>query len=711
MLHQILFISILLVSIGILTFSFSKIFKMIKILRKPYSISNIGERIGMTFKVVIGQTKIFRFPIMGLMHALVFWGFIFIVIGSAEMVLDGILGVPFDQNPGNDKSFSVLGGAYDFIIAVGDVSALIILIAVSVFIVRRLFVNVKRFSGEEVRHKDHKDAVIALFLIFFLMITLLGMNIGYVGSNSVTLNEYFGYYPVSSFLTGFIYTLSGETFHIIEIVCWWSHILLILFFANYLPYSKHFHVFMSIPNVYLSKTEPLTKLDNMSSVTTEVMLMMNPDLPEPKQDDGMIPDRFGMKDVQDGTWKNYIDSLACTQCGRCTSVCPANLTGKKLSPRKIVLDYRRRTEQKLPGILKSGKSFDDKKSLYPDFTSFEELWACTTCNACSQECPINIDQPSMIVEMRRYIYMEESGAPSLINSMSLNIENNGAPWQYPAADRFKWADNLYSDRENTKLIKVPLISDLINSGKSPEYLFWVGSAGSYDDRAKKITRSFIQILNAAKVDYACLGTEETDSGDNAKRAGNEFTFQMQALQIIEILKSYGVKKLITCDPHDYNTMKNEYPELGADFEIIHHSQFISKLLNENKLKLDNSEYKTKKVTFHDPCYLGRGNNEFEAPRMIIEKVSDNLTEPEKTKSRSLCCGAGGTQMFKESEKGTMEVYELRTEGLLETGCDIIATGCPMCMTMLTDGIKMKEKQEQVKVLDLAELISKSLILS
>ncbi len=703
MISQITFIAVTIITFGFLSYSFSKVFKVIKSLKKPYSISNFGERIVMTLKVVFGQTKIFRFPIIGLMHALVFWGFILIVIGSGEMLLDGILGVPFDNLPENDRSFSVLGTVYDFIMAGGDVSAFVILLTVSVFIFRRLFLNIKRFSGEEVRHKDHKDATFALFLILFLMITLLGMNIGYVANATASGHEIYGIFPVSSYLSTFFISFSAETLHIFELTNWWSHILLIFFFANYLPFSKHFHVFMSIPNVYFSRTEPLTKMNNMKSVTAEVELMMNPDAPLPEEDPDAEPERFGMKDVGDGTWKNYIDSLACTQCGRCTSVCPANLTGKKLSPRKVVLDYRRRTEEKM-----SSKTKDVSKELYPDYTSYEELWACTTCNACSQECPINIDHPSMILEMRRYIFMEEAAAPSLINSMSSNIENNGAPWQYSVADRFNWASDLFPDTENKQKISVPLMSDLAAQGKNPEYLFWVGSAGSYDDRAKKITRSFVKILDYAKVDYACLGTEETDSGDNAKRAGNEFLFQMQAMQIIEILKGYGIKKIVTCDPHEYNTIKNEYPELGADFEIIHHSKLISDLISDNKIQVSGTKFEHEKITFHDPCYLGRGNNEYKNPRLIIKKLTDNFTEPEKTKSRSLCCGAGGTQMFKEAEKGDKEIYELRTEELLKTSCNIIATACPMCATMITDGTKMKEKEE-IKVLDIAELIALSLI--
>ncbi len=703
MLSHILFIVSVLITVGILTWSFSKVFKIINLLKKPYSISNTGERISRTIKVVLGQNKILRFPIVGLMHALLFWGFLLILFGSGEMVIDGLIGLPFDNDITNDKIFSFLGPVYDFLIAGSDISAFIILIFVIAFLIRRNLMKIKRFSGEELRHKDHKDASFALTLILLLMVSLLLMNASFI--SHANGSDYKGFYPVSSLISQLI---PHESAHLFEIINWWAHILLIFFFANYLPYSKHFHVFMSIPNVYFSRTEPYTKMNEMENVTSEVKLMLDPKAEVPEIDENIEPDRFGMKDVEDGTWKYYIDSLSCTQCGRCTSACPANITGKKLSPRKIVLDYRRRMEEKMKGLLKEGKKFNDEKSLYGDYTTYEELWACTTCNACAQECPISIDHPSIILEMRRYIFLEESAAPSLINAMSTNIENNGAPWKYSAADRFNWANKLHLNDENNTKINVPLLADKFAENKTPEYLFWVGSAGCYDEGGIEISQNFVKILEHAKVDFAVLGTEETDSGDNAKRAGNEFLFQMQAMMNIELLNGYEVKKIVTCDPHDYNTLKNEYCDLGGNYEVIHHSQLISQLIKEGKIKIEDKEFNNKTITFHDPCYLGRGNGEYEAPRNILKQLQCNTVEMNDCKSRSLCCGAGGTQMFKESEKGNKEVYELRTEHALEKHPDIIATACPMCLTMMTDGIKMKNKENDIQISDISELVVKSL---
>jgi len=261
---------------------------------------------------------------------------------------------------------------------------------------------------------------------------------------------------------------------------------------------------------------------------------------------------------------------------------------------------------------------------------------------------------------------------------------------------------------NKRLIKVPVMAEIAAQDKKPEYLFWVGSAGSYDDRVKKITRAFTKILEYCKVDYAVLGTEETDSGEVARRAGNEFLFQMQAMQIIETLKMYDIKKIITCDPHEFNTFKNEYPDLGGNYEVLHHTQIIDKLIREEKLSLDDKKYNGKRITYHDPCYLGRGNDILDEPRFVLSKLNSEMIEMQQNRYRSLCCGGGGAQMFKEAEKGDKEVYELRTEQALEKNPNVIATACPFCMTMMQDGLKMKDMQDKVEVLDIAEIIERSL---
>jgi len=256
-------------------------------------------------------------------------------------------------------------------------------------------------------------------------------------------------------------------------------------------------------------------------------------------------------------------------------------------------------------------------------------------------------------------------------------------------------------------LKVPTMAEYMAEGKQPEILFWVGSAGSYDDRAKKITKAFVKILNKANVDFAVLGAEESNTGDVAKRAGNEFLFQMQAMMNIEVLNAYEIKRIVTCDPHSFNCLKNEYPSLGGQYDVVHHTQYIKELLDSGRLSLEGNTYKGKRITFHDPCYLGRANSEYDAPRHILQKTNAKLVEMKRHKSTALCCGAGGAQMFKEPEKGDMDINILRTKDALETKPDIIATGCPYCNTMMSDGVKFNEKEDSIQVLDVAELIAES----
>jgi len=434
MIKQFVFIAALLITFSVFTFSVLRFISFFK-QTKPYPIKDFGKRFMIMLEVAFGQTKIFRQPLIGFIHALVFWGFCVILIGSIEMVIDGIFGL--------EKSLSFFGLLYDIVFGSADVFAFIIFIAIIIFLVRRLFMNIKRFSGIEMTHKNHMDAYAALSLIGLLMVTLLGMNIFYVALHAPDIK---GVYPVSEAIAPLFTGLSENTRHILHEINWWAHILLICLFANILPYSKHFHVFLSVPNVFLSRLDPLGKLPNNDVITKEIKLMMNPETAYATPAENVAPERFGVKDVEDVTWKNYFDSLSCTQCGRCTSVCPAATTGKKLSPRKIMMDLRARMKEKGPGLVKNGKTFNDNKSLIKDYISLEELWACTTCNACANECPININHPTLIVDMRRYLVLEESSAPSGLNTIFTNITNNGAPWQFSPEDRLLWADELYMNK-------------------------------------------------------------------------------------------------------------------------------------------------------------------------------------------------------------------------------------------------------------------------
>ncbi len=433
MVKQIVFAITLLVTIGVFSFTIRRIISFFKLTRPAFPVRDFGMRFRVMFDVAIGQTKIFRRPVIGFFHALVFWGFCVIAFGSIEMIIDGLFGT--------EHCLTFLGPFYKVITASGDIFGLVVGICIVIFLARRLFFHIKRFEGIEMKSVSHMDANLALSMILVLMISLLGMNMAYCAGTVAQGEVMTGVYPVSAFLAGIFTHFSETQIKLIYDICWWSHILLIFVFANILPYSKHFHVFMSVPNVFLSRLEPLGKLPNMDNITREVKLMLDPNATYAPASDEPA-ERFGVKDAEDVSWKNYFDSLACTECGRCTSVCPANITGKRLSPRKIIMDVRARMKEKGPGLVRNGKGYSDDKYLLRNYISEEELWACTTCNACAKECPININHPTLIVDMRRYLVMEEASAPGGIKAVFSNIENNGAPWQYSAEDRLLWAHNI-----------------------------------------------------------------------------------------------------------------------------------------------------------------------------------------------------------------------------------------------------------------------------
>jgi heterodisulfide reductase subunit C len=434
MTKQVVFAIVLLITTGAFAYTINRIVSFFRFTRPAFPVKDIGKRINVMLSVAFGQTKIFRKPVIGFFHALVFWGFCVILFGSIEMVIDGLTGT--------EKALKLLGPFHSVIMASGDIFALLVAISIVIFLCRRLFFHIKRFEGIEMKKMTHIDANIALSIILLLMISLLAMNTGYVMHRRITGEAIAGVYPVSSMIAGMISSNNANLFRVVYEQAWWTHILLIFLFANILPYSKHFHVFMSVPNVFLSRLDPLGKLPNMDSITREVKLMLDPNTAFAVSATDAPVERFGVKDAEDASWKNYFDSLSCTQCGRCTSVCPANITGKKLSPRKIMMDLRARMAEKGPLMVKNGRDFNDSRSLLRDYISEEEIWACTTCNACAKECPININHPTLIVDLRRYLVMEEASAPGELKAVFSNIENNGAPWQYSAEDRLLWAKDL-----------------------------------------------------------------------------------------------------------------------------------------------------------------------------------------------------------------------------------------------------------------------------
>ncbi len=445
-LSNVVFILIAAIAIALFTKQVRKIARNIKLGRDLDRSDRPAERWKVMARVALGQSKMVVRPVAGFMHILIYVGFVIINIEVLEIILDGVLGT-------HRLFFGFLGNAYTAFINAFEFLALLVLVACVVFLLRRNVMRIKRFFNPEMEGWPTSDANIILVVEVLLMGAFLTMN----ASDAVLMNTaadsltqaglekyaigFDGYFAFSQYIIPFL-PESLESLHLIERGMWWFHIIGIFAFLNYLPYSKHFHILLAFPNTYFSNLNPKGSFSNMESVTNEVKLMFDPDAdpyaaPAPEAD--AAPQRFGAKDVQDLTWKQLMDSYTCTECGRCTSNCPANQTGKLLSPRKIMMDTRDRLVEVGNGIDKNGADFNDGKSLLNDFITPEELWACTSCNACVESCPVNIDPLSIIMEMRRYLVMEESAAPQELNGAFTNIENNGAPWQFGQADRLNWA--------------------------------------------------------------------------------------------------------------------------------------------------------------------------------------------------------------------------------------------------------------------------------
>jgi heterodisulfide reductase subunit C/nitrate reductase gamma subunit len=445
--NQLAFIGFTILSVGIFSYTCIKIWKALKVTRSDDwpRLNQIGQRIYITLLVAFGQQKMFKRPVAGILHALVWWGFLVITIGTIEIIIDGITGYT--------RVFSALGPIYDVIMASGEIFALLVILACLVFLYRRLFIHIPRFKGVEMTRASHWDAIFDLVLILLLMASLIGMNLGYIQSHS---QHYAGAFPLSDLLAQMqLPSLLAMDMHLFESINWWIHIGLVYFFLNYLPYSKHFHIIVAVPNVFLSRLSPKGEVKNMVSIKREIELLMNPDAGGEEEPP---PERFGVKDAEDVAWKTLLDAYTCTECGRCTAVCPANRTGKVLSPRKLFVDLRKRMDDKAAGLIKEGEDFSDGEALVGDYISEEELWACTTCMACIEECPVNIDHVPFIINMRRNLVMEETKTSRELNEMFQNIETNGAPWPYSQEDRLKWADD----------VEFQTMADLQEKGEEPD---------------------------------------------------------------------------------------------------------------------------------------------------------------------------------------------------------------------------------------------------
>lgn len=660
---NIVFILVSIVAFGFLAFNLKRLISYLYVGQKDDRFDHVGDRIKNVLKVAIGQSKILRDPVAGLVHVLIFWGFLLFLFAVIEAIIQGFYS-PF--------TLEFLGPLFSLITFTQDIFGLLVMLAVIYALYRRYFMNIKRLDhGKE----SLIDATVVLVLILMVVVSMFGQNISSIAANNFELHNW-EVRPISAALSNIFYS-DGSNAPMWYEIFWWMHILVIFGFMNFLPYSKHLHVFTSIPNVYFEK---------LGSKKFELK-------PIDLEDENA--EQFGAADIEHLTWKQMLDGYTCTECGRCSDACPANFTGKLLSPREIIISTRKRTEEKAPLLIsKSDNSDVLEKTLIHNYIKPEELWACTTCGACMQECPVTIEHVDTIVDMRRNLVLMESEFPKELNTVFKNLETNFTPWAFNAQDRANWAEGF----------------DVKTMAEDPdcEYLFWVGCAGSFDSRYQKVSQAIVQLFNKAGVNFRILGTEEKCNGDTARRLGNEYLAQMMMQENIEKLNSYKVKKIVTGCPHCYNSIKVEYPQFGGNFEVYHHTEVLEQLVADGKLKLK-EDTKQKDVTYHDSCYLGRYNEIYNSPRNSLNSISGiNLIEMERNKDRGFCCGAGGGRMFLEETEGTKINIE-RTKEALGTGAETVASACPFCMTMLSDGVKDFEKNEEVAVKDIAEIILENTI--
>jgi len=624
----------------------------------------VGERLRGVVRFALAQERMRRYPLAGAAHMLIFLGFL--VLLAQSLILIG---------RGYDRTFSlwVLGSGTlpgEAYALVKDVFVLLVLAGVAVFIYYRVLKRLGRMT------LNFEGLLILLIIAVMMFAEML-----YSGSELVRRARedgrpvgYAPTHPAGSVTAALLANVSDGALGVFAHAGFWVHIGLVLLFLNLLPLSKHFHVITAVPNVFFRELGPPGRLAPV------------PDI-EGRIERGQT---LGVARIENLDWKSILDLYTCTECGRCSDFCPATQTGKLLSPKHLAIDlrdhlYARQSE--LTGPSHGHRPID----LVGEVIKPEVLWACTTCQACEQECPVFITYVDKIVDMRRHLVMEKSEFPGELQTAFRGLETSGNPWNIPATNRTQWAEGL----------NVPRLSEKPEA----EYLFWVGCAPAFDERARKVTRATAELLNLAGVDYAILGEEEQCTGDPARRAGNEFLFQMFAQANAELLNGYKVRKIVTVCPHCFNTLRNEYPDFGGRFEVMHHTDLLLRLVAERRI-VPKAAVRAR-VVYHDSCYLGRYNEIYDPPRRILASIPGvELVEAAAARDRGLCCGAGGAQMFKEEEKGRQRVNFARTDQLLATGSRIVSSACPFCMRMLTDGLNMKDRTD-VEQLDVAEVLLRS----
>ncbi|MGI9622767.1 MAG: heterodisulfide reductase-related iron-sulfur binding cluster [Acidimicrobiales bacterium] len=620
------------------------------------------ERRAKNLRAGLYMQTLMREPATGIMHSMIYFSFIILLGVTTTLEID-------HQLP-EDLKF-LHGGVYKGYSAVGDIAGAFLLVGTTWAILRRY--GPRRFRPYRIRIKSKPEHAIILGTFFALAVTGFGaeaFRIALDGTPDFEKWSVIGY-PLATLVDG-MDNLSGW-----HQGWWYAHVITFVAFLLILPITMLRHIFTSPLNMYLKDRDlPKGAMKPMPN-------LMETEL-----------ETFGASTIEDFTWKQLLDTDACTMCGRCTSVCPAHATGKPLDPREIVLKtgevMARTGDPEVPPPLGVDKEITVQADWMFDRITNDELWSCTTCRACDEICPVNIEILDKILDMRRYKSLMESDFPSELGNAYRAMENSGNPWAISQSERADWAKDIEG-------IEVLDGGDPLQS----EYLYWVGCAGSFDDKNKKVTQAMAKLLARAGIDVSILGPAENCTGDPARRSGNEYIFQMLATQNIETLDGMGVKKIITQCPHCFNTLSNEYPQLGGHYEVIHHSQLLEHLIDTGQLDMSRATL-SERIVYHDSCYLGRHNDVYMAPRRVIGSLAGvDIVEAPKNGTEGMCCGAGGARMWMEEDIGP-KVNDVRAQELVDTGASRVATACPFCYIMMDDGVKAAGKEDdEVRVADIA----------
>jgi Fe-S oxidoreductase len=664
----------------------------IKIGKKVEFDRKFKERFDKIWVNVFGQKKLLKDKKSGMIHVMFFYGFILVQFGAIDFIWKGL-------KPGSHLPLGPLYPAFTFF---QELVTFMILVAV-------VWAFHRRYIEKLVRLKRGFKSGLVLIFIGALMLSVLfgnGMAIIWEG-HGLTWSE-----PVASAIALAFGWVGKPASIVLFYVAWWIHLLVLLAFLVYVPQSKHAHLIAGPVNVFFSRLTNPGKLEKI-------------DFEDETQE------TFGVGKIEDFKQTQLIDLYACVECGRCTNMCPATGTGKLLSPMDLIIKLRDHLTEKGAAITSkqpwvptfafantrgnqlalaatgrgvqesaAGIEVEYNPSLIGDVITEEEIWACTTCRNCEDQCPVMNEHVDKIIDLRRYLVLTEGKMDPEAQRAMTNIERQGNPWGLNRKERENW-------REAREDVYVPTVKELQKAGEEFEYLFWVGSMGSFDNRSQKIALSFARLLNEAGVKFAILGNKEKNSGDTPRRLGNEFLFQELAAKNIEEFEKAGVKKIVTIDPHAYNIFKNEYPDFGLNAEVYHHTELLAKLVKEGKLVPKYEVNET--ITFHDSCYLGRYNEVYDPPREILKAIPGvKLVEMERHRETGMCCGAGGGLMWMEEDTGT-RINVARTEQALAVNPTVISSGCPYCLTMLSDGTKAKEVEDHIGTYDVAELLEKSVI--